>query len=112
MNAPANIPLPQRIRLDELPIEATYRHAISIHCPNIDEMEMAARVDLAGMRDAAMAGFYRASPSAQSLLREVSNLAMNAVYAPLPTSRLLHIRAALKLTMMAAREIERVQRDG
>lgn len=92
--------------------ERAYRHSISIHCPNCDEMEMAARCDLAAMRDAAMVGVQRASDSAAILLGEVARLAMNAVYSPMPTSRLIRLKAALTLTMMAAREVQRVQQDG
>lgn len=104
------------IRADESMLgsvtERAHRHAISIHCPNCDEMEMAARCDLAAMRDAAMVGVSRASDSAAIMLGEVARLAMNAVYAPIPASRLIRIKAALTLTMMAAREVQRVQQDG
>lgn len=93
-------------------VERAHRHAISVHCPDCNEMEMAARVDLAMMRDAAMVGVRRASDSAAILLGEVTRLAMHAVYAPMPASQLIRVKAALTLTMMAARELERVQRDG
>lgn len=92
--------------------ERAHRHAISIHCPNCDEMEMAARVDLAIMRDAAMVGVGRASDQAAVLLHEVSKMAAQAVYAPIPASRLLRVRSALNLTMEAARAVERALRDG
>lgn len=110
MNAPANIRAP--IVIGESEAERVYRHAISIHCPNSGEMEMAARVDIAMMRDQAAIGIGRASDSAAVLLGEVSRLATFAVYAQTETSRLLRIRSALKLTMEAARALERVQRDG
>lgn len=65
------------------------------------------------MRDAASIGARRAeSESACVLLLEVARLATHAVYADLPASRLIRIRSALSLTMEAARELERVQRDG
>lgn len=86
--------------------ERAHRFSISIHCPNCDEMEMAARCDLAAMRDAAMIGAHRATDSASAILGEVARLAANAVYAPMPTSRLIRLRAALTLTMMAAREVD------
>ena len=75
-------------------------------------MEMAARIDIAMMRDAATVGMSRASDSAVVLLGEVSRLAAIAVYASAPASRLIRIRAALGLTMEAARALERVQRNG
>lgn len=93
-------------------IERAHRHAIAIHCPGCDEMEMAARVELAMMRDAAMVGVRRANDSAALMLGEVSRLAMHAVYSSMPTSKLLRLKAALTITMMAAREVERFQRDG
>jgi hypothetical protein len=93
-------------------VERAHRHAISVHCPNCDEMEMAARVDLAIMRDAATVGVGRASEHASVMLHEVSKLAAQAVYAPIATSRLLRVRAALNLTMEAARAVERALRDG
>jgi len=91
--------------------ERAHRHSISIHCPNCDEMEMAARCDLAAMRDAAMIGAQRAGESASVILGEIARLSMHAVYAPLPTSQLIRLKAALTITMMAAREIERVSRN-
>ena len=92
--------------------ERAHAHIIRAHCPDCDDMELAARCDLAAMRDAAMIGVSRASDSAAIMLGEVARLAMNAVYAPIPASRLIRIKAALTLTMMAAREVERVQQDG
>lgn len=92
--------------------ERAHRHAISIHCPNCNEMEMAARVDIAMMRDAAMVGVGRASEHTATMLHEVSKMAAQAVFAPIPTSRLLRVRAALNLTMEAARAVERALRDG
>lgn len=112
MNAPANIRVSRPVTVDETPAEVAYRAAISLHCPNCDEMEMAARCDLAMMRDAATMGLSRAGDSAALMLGEVSRLATHAVYAPVPASRLIRIKAALTLMMMAAREIERCQRDG
>lgn len=110
MNAPARFPRP--IRLDPTPQEVAYAAAISIHCPNCDEMELAARCDIAAMRDAASVGMAKASDSACTLLGEVVRMASHSVYAPVPASQLIRVKAALTLTMMAAREIERVQRDG
>ena len=110
---PVDGPQDQRtIRVDETSQEAAYRTAISVHCPGRDEMEMAARIDIAMMRDAATVGMSRASDSAVVLLGEVSRLAAIAVYASAPASRLIRIRAALGLTMEAARALERVQRNG
>ena len=100
------------IRVDETVTERAHAHTIRVHCPGCDDMELAARCDLAMMRDAAMVGVNRAGDSAAVLLGEVTRLAMHAVYAPMPASKLIRIKAALTLTMMAAREIERVERDG
>lgn len=100
------------IRVDETVTERAHRHSISIHCPNCNEMEMAARVDLAQLRDAAMVGMNRASDNAVPLLHQVSILAAQAVYAQTSTSHLLRVRAALNLTMEAARAIERALRNG
>lgn len=90
--------------------ERAYRHTISIHCPNRDEMELAVRCDLATIRDQATAGVSRASVEAAGLLAEVSRLATHAVYAEMDTGRLLRLRLALMMTVEAAREIERVSR--
>ena len=112
MNAPANIRQPRAIRVDETPQEAAHRASISIHCPNQDEMQMAARVDIATIRDRASAGLSRANDSAAVLLAEIARVGTMAVYAPLPASKLLRIRAALQLTMEAARAMERALTDG
>jgi hypothetical protein len=112
MNAPANIRTRSLIRVDENQIEAAHRQAISVHCPNCGEIEMAARVDLATLRDQATIGIARATNSAGALLSEVARLATSAVYAPVPASRLIRIKSALDLTMMAARALERAQRNG
>lgn len=100
------------IRLDESEAERAYRQAISIHCPHGSEMEMAARVELAQLRDQAAIGMSRATDSACALLSEVSKLATMAVYAQRPESDLLRIRSALNLTMMAARALDRATRNG
>ncbi|GGB14928.1 hypothetical protein GCM10011380_00420 [Sphingomonas metalli] len=92
--------------------ERAYRATIAVHVPDCDEMSMAARCDIAAMRDQASVGMARATDSAVVILGEVSRMASAAVYADMPTSNLLRVRAALKLTMMAAREVERIQRDG
>lgn len=113
MNAPANIKhQPRPITFDETRTERAHRAAISIHCPNADEMEMAARVDIAIMRDRAAAGLSRAGECAGALLAEVTRIGSVVVYAPLPTSRLLRILAALQITMEAARAMERAMADG
>ena len=112
MNAPANIRTRATIRIDENRIEAAHRHAISIHRPNCSEIEMAVRVDLATLRDQATMGIARATDSAAVLLGEVSRLATAAVYASAPASQLIRIKSALDLTMMAARALERAQRNG
>lgn len=96
------------VRFDMLPEEEAYTQAISIHCPNCDEMEMASRVDIAMMRDASVRAMPTVSESAAVLLNEVSKIATHAVYAPLASSDLLRIRFALGLTMEAARGLERV----
>jgi hypothetical protein len=90
-----------------------HAHLIRLHCPNCDELELAYRCELATIRDAAIVGSRRAeSDSASLMLGEVCKLATHAVYAEISTSRLIRIKAALTLTMMAAREVERVERDG
>lgn len=73
---------------------------------------MATRVEIAELRDQAAVGIARATDSAAALLGEVSRLATFAVYAQQPTSQLLRILSALNLTMMAARSIDRVTRNG
>lgn len=100
------------IRVDETVAERAHRHSISIHLPNCDEMEMAARCDLAAMRDAAGVGMSRASSGAAAILQEVARSATDVIYAPIPCSKLLRIRAALNLAMMAARDLEQAHRDG
>lgn len=112
MNAPANIRMPRAINLEETQGEVAYRRSISMHCPNCEPFEMAARVDIAIMRDQAVMGMSRASDSATGILSEVARLATHAVYAPFPGSKLIRIRSALHLAMEAARAIERVSRDG
>lgn len=106
MNAPTTI------RVDEPTSERAYRHAITIHCPNESEMAMAARCDLAAIRDASAVGMRRATESAAVILGEISRLATSAVYAPMPASDLIRIKSALDLTMLAARSIDRVTRNG
>lgn len=91
--------------------ERAHRHAIRVHCSNCDEFEMACRVDLATMRDAATAAQYRCSDEAAGLLGEVVRLASNGVYAPLPASRLIWLRSACRLTIEAARAVERAVAD-
>lgn len=112
MNAPAKITLPATIRLDESATDEAYRRSIGIHCLNCDETEMAARVELAAMRDAATIGIARAGDDAAALLHVVSRMATVSVFAAAPASTLIRIKSALTLTMMAARAIERVQRNG
>lgn len=90
--------------------ERAHRHAISIHCPNCDETNMAVRVELAMLRDAATVGARVASDSASVILGEIVRLTTGAIFAPIPTSQLLRLNAALTITMMAAREVERVTR--
>jgi hypothetical protein len=111
---PVNMVTP--IRADEsihgTVAERAHAHLIRMHCPTGDEMELAARCDLATLRDAALVGSRKAGDAASVMLGEVCRLASHAVYAAIPTSRLIRIKAALTLTMMAAREIERVERDG
>lgn len=93
--------------------ERAHRAAIALHCPGCtDEMEMAARCDLAVLRDAASVGAMRAGDSAAVLLSEVTRLATAAVYAPWPASRLIRTYAALSFTVEAARALERVTADG
>lgn len=104
-------PLPP-ISPDVTPLHRAYAAAIGVHCPDCDEMEMAARCDIAAMRDAASVGMAKASESTCVVLAEVSRMAAASVYAPMPFSQLLRVEGMLRLTMMAAREIERVQRDG
>jgi hypothetical protein len=103
---------PAQIRVDPTTAERAHRHSISVHLPNCDEMEMAVRCDLAALRDTAGAAAPRAEPAASVILAEVSRYAGAAVYASLPTSRLLRLVAALKLTMMAAQDLDQASRNG
>jgi len=100
------------IRVDESTLERAHRAAIRVHCPGCDEFEMAARVDLATIRDQATFGMARATDSAAVLLGEVAKLAGHAVFAQQPASALIRIKTALTLTMLAARSVDRVTRDG
>ena len=110
MNAPVNLPQQRPVRIDETVAERAHRHSITTHCANQDEVEMAARVDLAMLRDQATAGMSRATDSAAVILGEVVRMATGAVFAQLPASRLMMIRSALNLTMEAARMIDRLER--
>lgn len=112
MNAPANITVPRPIRVDETGAEAAHRRSISMHCPNQDEATMAARCDIAAMRDQATSGRFRAGEAAGAILATASRVATEAVYAPLDFRRLQRIRAALHLTIEAARAMERAVADG
>lgn len=106
MNAPVTI------RLDETDHERAMRASISMHCPNEDAFSMACRIDIATMRDLAAAGMFRASRGAAVLLAEVSRIATSAVYAPMTPRDLVRTKFALRLTIEAARELERVGVDG
>lgn len=113
MNAPARIRQAAPIRVDESDFECAVRRAISIHCPNDDEMTMAARVDIATMRDLAVTGRQREiAEAAGDILAVVSRVATDAVYAPASCGRLLRIRSALGLAIEAARAIERATSNG
>ncbi|MBE7186048.1 MAG: hypothetical protein INR68_16750 [Methylobacterium mesophilicum] len=111
MNAPARI-MEDAARVFESEAMRAHRRSISIHCPNCDDVEMQARCEIADIRDRAASGMRRAQPAVAGILQQVSMVATDAVFAPLPASRLMRIRAALTLTMMAARDLERAQRDG
>ncbi|MEH3121195.1 MAG: hypothetical protein PGN16_04310 [Sphingomonas phyllosphaerae] len=112
MNAPFRSPIEgAREFLHGTAAERAHRHSISIHCPNQDEMTMAARVELAMLRDRAGAAMRRAGPTAAAILHEVSQLATSAVYAEAPFRKLNALNTALKLTVQAAWEIERATRD-
>lgn len=111
MNAITPIRAAAPVRFDETEVERAHRRAISIHCPNQDEMTMAARVDLATMRDLASSGAFRAGDEASRLLLIAARVATNAVYAPLPFAKLQGIRAALHMTIEAARAMERALRE-
>ena len=92
--------------------DAAYRRSISIHCPNQDEMTTAVRVDIAKMRDRAVIGRQRASEAAGDILLVVARVAVEAVYAGVPCSRLLRIRSALGLAIEAAVALERAMFSG
>lgn len=87
--------------------ERAHRTAISIHCPNTDEMDMATRCDLAAMRDQASAAIARADPEAAQLLVAAASIAATWVYAPAPTSRLLRVRLAVRMMIETARSVQR-----
>lgn len=110
MNALTQIHAEDRVQVS--PIERAHRRALAEYFPGIDELEMAARVALAMIRDQASFGWSRACPEAAEILRVIDQQAGEAVHAPFPTSRLLRVRWSLELTMMAARAVERAQRDG
>lgn len=92
--------------------ERAYRTSINVFCPGENEVAIACRVDLAIMRDQASAGLAHATESAWAILSEVARITTINVYAPLKTKQLLHLRAALTLTMEAARAMQRAQRNG
>jgi hypothetical protein len=110
MNAMTQIHADDRAQVS--PIERAHRRTLTELHPGIDDLEMAARVGLVMIRDQASFGWSRACPEAAEILRIVDQQAGEAVHAPFPTSRLLRIRWSLELTMMAARAVERAQRDG
>lgn len=84
-----------------------YAHTISTHCPNINETEMQARCEIARIRDEAAVGLQRGSEHIGGMLSDVSRLATQAVYAEMPTSRLIALKGALQLGLDAARVMER-----
>ncbi|WEK42962.1 MAG: hypothetical protein P0Y64_16715 [Candidatus Sphingomonas colombiensis] len=113
MNAPARITPLRLVQPDETEAEAAYRRSISIHCPEQDEVTMAARVALAMMRDKAALGIAKgAKPSAAVLLHEVNRIAAIYVFAPAKTSELMRVGSALNFTIEAARALERAVPDG
>jgi hypothetical protein len=89
------------------PAERMHRAAISIHCPNQNDLDMQCRVHIAMIRDQASAGLSRCGEAAYGILLEVTRVATQAVYAPSSTKRLILTRAALTQTMDAARMVER-----
>lgn len=106
MNAPVRLPQPVST---QSPQEAM----IAAFLTPRDEMEMAVRVDLVTKRDAAMVGMHRTdSDSAAAILDEVVRVATGAIFAQVPTSRLIRINATLQLAMHTARAFDRMQRDG
>lgn len=98
------------VSFDERPEEVAYRQAVAIHCPGCDELEMAARCDVAVIRDQATLGIPKATDSAAVILGEVVKLATFSVYAPCSASELIRTKSVLHLGMMAARGFERLQR--
>lgn len=109
MNAPARFPV---IPSEPTIGERAHRHSISVHCPGCSEAEMAARCDIAALRDAATAGALRATESAAVVLGEAARIATAAVFAPASVSRLIRTRGALEFMMDTARVLERLSRDG
>ena len=112
---PLRKPAPQRevVIPDETGVERAHRASISVHCPNQDEMSMAARVGIAILRDQAVTGQYRAtSDAAAQMLSAAGRVAGDAVYAPINFRQLLRVQAALSLTIEAARAMERATGDG
>jgi len=113
MNAPANIQYASAEVFEQSAAERAHASAIRVFCPRADDMELAVRCDLAAIRDAASIGARRAkADSSAVILGEVVRMATNGVYAALPVSRLIRLRATLNFTMEAARAVERTQRDG
>lgn len=90
--------------------ECAYRAAISVHCPNENEMKLACRVDLARLRDQASAALSRCSDASFGVLSEIARQATLAVYARTDTATLFRTRNALTLTMTAARALEAAAR--
>ncbi len=110
MNAPARIPLP--VASEDLwsAEERAHRAAITIHCPNEGEWNMACRAQIAAIRDQASAGLRRCCNDAHGILSEVARIASLTVYAPMDAKQLTRKRAALMSAIEAARALERAAR--
>lgn len=118
MNAPANLPQPERLGpksqaiadADMTDIDRAYATTIfALMGAPANEMETAFRVSIAKKRDAAMVGVRRASNGAAVILNEVVRMATSAVYSRMPISHLIRINSTLDFVMEAARAVERTE---
>ncbi len=106
MNAPA------RIVAAETESQQEARREIETRLPGSTEFDMACRVDLILMRDQAWAGMGRACPSAATLLCQAARIATDWAYAPASSRDLVMTRSAIRMTIDAARALERAGVDG
>ena len=91
----------------ERPQDRAYRASVSIHYPNIDDVEMATRVDIMAMRDQAYAAQRKCCDDALPILAECHRTGSLAALSGRDTRRLVQVRMAMWMMIEAARCMER-----